>query len=119
MDSVAQEFEERLIDFGVGICKLLEQVPRDLVGIHVTKQLIRSASSPAANYAEARGAESRRDFVHKMQIGLKELRETSVWLRFTDRVCGKNVDASRLCRECDELIAIFVKSITTAKAAMN
>ena len=77
---------------------------------------MRSATSPAANYAEARGAESTRDFIHKMQICLRELRETYVWLRFVHRLCGSTVDTDRLTQECGELIAVFVKSINTAKA---
>jgi four helix bundle protein len=70
--------QDRLIEFGAAVCGALGDLPNDLVGSHVSRQLIRSATSPAANYAEARGAESRQDFIHKMQLRLKELRETSV-----------------------------------------
>jgi len=68
--------ENRLIDFGSAVCDAVRHLPNDHVGSHFSRQLVRSATSPAANYAEARGAESRRDFAHKMQICLKELRET-------------------------------------------
>ena len=118
MDPTADALEERLIDFGAAICEALRRLPKDLVGAHLSRQLVRSATSPAANYAEARGAESRRDFVHKMQICLKELRETSVWLRFAHRLCGRKIDTGRLAHEWSELIAIFVKSINTAKPSV-
>jgi four helix bundle protein len=110
-----QALEDRLIDFGAAICDMLRRAPKDLVGEHLAKQLIRSCTSPAANYAEARSAESRRDFAHKMQICLKELRETAVWLRFADRLC-RAVNTSHLTEECNQLISIFVSSIKTAKA---
>jgi four helix bundle protein len=79
-------------------------------------QVMRSATSVAANYAEARGAESRRDFVHKMQISRKELRETLVWLRFADRLAGRNVEVVRPKAECNELVSIFVQSVKTSKS---
>lgn len=116
MEFTADALEERLIEFGAAVCRELRRMPQNLVGTHLSRQLVRSATSPAANYAEARGAESRRDFVHKMQICLKELRETSVWLRFVHRLCGPKFDTARLAQECDELTAIFVKSVNTAKA---
>ncbi len=75
MEYTPNALEERLIDFGADICKAVRRLPKDYVGTHLNRQLVRSATSPAANYAEARGAESTRDFVHKMQICLKELRE--------------------------------------------
>jgi four helix bundle protein len=79
-------------------------------------QLLRSGTSPAANYAEARSAESRRDFVHRISICLKELRETHVWLELSRRLkLGKANDVEAALREADQLIAIFVASIKTAK----
>ena len=105
--------EDRLIDFGAAVCQLIRRLPTDLAGTHLSRQLIRSATSPAANYAEARGAESRRDFAHKLQICLKELRETHVWLRFVHRLFGSKIATRQLRQECNELIAIFVKSILT------
>jgi four helix bundle protein len=79
-----QDLEDRLIEFAVSVCTIARQLPRDELGSHVARQLIRSSTSPAANYAEAQGAESKRDFVHKMRICLKELRETLVWLTLVD-----------------------------------
>jgi four helix bundle protein len=94
----------------------MRELPKGLVTAHLARQVIRSATSPAANCAEARSAESRRDFVHKMQVCLKELHETSVWLRFVARLGGAEAVGTPE-GECDELIAIFVRSINTAKAS--
>jgi four helix bundle protein len=107
--------EDRLIEFGSAVCVALRRLRKDLVGSHLCRQLVRSATSPAANYAEARGAESRRDFVHKMQLCLKELRESLVWLRLLHRLGGMESTAAELAAECHELIAVFVRSINTAK----
>ena len=73
MEFTANALENRLIDLGVTISRALRDLPDDFAGAHLCRQLVRSATSPAANYAEAREAESRRDFVHKMQICLKQL----------------------------------------------
>jgi len=107
--------ESRLIDFGSAVCEAVRRLPDDFVGSHLGRQLVRSGTSPAANCAEARGAESRRDFVHKMQICLKELRETLVWLRFARRVGGREVDVTGLEHECNQLVSIFVQSVKTAR----
>ncbi len=115
MKLTGERLEERLIVFGADVCQSMSRLPRDLVGVHLGRQLIRSATSPAANYAEARGAESRRDFSHKLQICLKELRETYVWLRLVHRLHGSKIVTRALKQECNELIAIFVKSILTTK----
>ena len=110
-----EALEDRLIDFGAAVCQALRNLPHDQAGAHLCRQLIRSATSPAANYAEARGAESRRDFVHKTQICLKELRETFVWLRLVHRLFGSRIATEQLRKECNQLIAIFVKTIVTAR----
>ena len=107
--------ENRLIDFGSAVCDAVRHLSNDLVASHISRQLVRSATSPAANYAEARGAESRRDFVHKMQICLKELRETLVWLRFAGRLAGRNLNVRGLEAECNALVSIFVQSVKTAR----
>ncbi|HEY2825225.1 MAG TPA: four helix bundle protein [Gemmatimonadales bacterium] len=109
------QLQDRLIDVGANVGIILRQLPRDLVAGHVAKQLIRSATSPAANYAEARAAESRRDFVHKMQIALKELRETRVWLRLIERLGPTPSGLEPLIQECLELVSIFAKSVKTAR----
>lgn len=81
----ADELEERLIDFAVRIVKLWSGLPRTPAGKHIAGQIMRSGTSPAPNYGEARGAESHADFVHKLRIVLKELNETSIWLRVIKR----------------------------------
>jgi four helix bundle protein len=83
--SRANELEDRLIDFAVRIVKLSANLPRTPAGRHIAGQIMRSGTSPAPNYGEARGAESHNDFVHKLRIVLKELNETSIWLRIIDR----------------------------------
>jgi len=79
------DLEERLIGFTVRVTGVVEGLPTSRVGNHVAGQLVRCGSSPAPNYAEAQGAESRSDFIHKMRVCLKELRETRVWLLVAQR----------------------------------
>ena len=112
------DLEDRLIDFAVQICLLTEKFPPTALGRHVRLQLTRSATSPFANYGEAQGAESRQDFVHKLRVCLKELRETYAWLKFADRMalCPGRIEAAR--SECNELVSILVASIKTATAKM-
>ena len=110
------DLEERLIDFAVRIIRTAESLPQSKVGNHIAGQLIRSGTSPAPNYGEAQSAESRADFIHKMKISLKELRETRVWLLI---IISANLikEASKLESLGDEnnqLISIFVASIKTA-----
>jgi four helix bundle protein len=83
--SCADELESRLIDFAVRIIRLSARLPRTAAGKHIAGQILRSGTSPAPNYGEARGAESRADFVHKLRVVLKELNETSIWLRIIER----------------------------------
>ena len=114
----AQELEDRLIDFAVMVIGVVELLPSSKAGNHIGGQMIRSGTSPAPNYGEARSAESRRDFIHKMKISLKELRETIIWLKIISR--KQLVDdslVSRVIAECDELIAIFIASTRTADLA--
>ena len=106
--------QERLLSFATAVCRFTAQLGPDVVSNHVAGQLVRSGTSPAANYAEARAAESRRDFLHKMRICLKELRETGVWLNLLGRLDPQLVNHA-LATECNELTAIFVTSINTAR----
>ena len=76
----AFDLEERLIEFAVRIIQMAESLPKTKAGNHIAGQLIRSGTSPALNYGEAQAAESRSDFIHKMKVCLKELRESRVWL---------------------------------------
>ena len=110
------DLEDRLMDSAVSISRVVEQLPQSRIGAHVAGQLMRCSTAPVANYAEAMGAESRRDFIHKMKLGLKELRESLVWLCYSQRMQLINSDeVEPNVQECDELIAIFVTSIRTAK----
>ena len=77
----AYDLEDRLVDFATLAIDIVEALPSTRAGNHIAGQLIRCCTSPAANYGEAESAESRKDFIHKMRISLKELRETRVWLR--------------------------------------
>jgi four helix bundle protein len=111
------DLEQRLIDFAVRIIRTAESLPKTRVGNHIAGQLIRCGTSSAPNYGEAQSAESRADFIHKMKICLKELRETKVWLLMIRRAKLIN-PASKLqplIEENDELISIFVSSINTSK----
>jgi four helix bundle protein len=110
------DLEERLIDFAVRIIRIAESLPKTKVGNHIAGQLIRCGTSPAPNYGEAQSAESRSDFIHKMKICLKELRETKVWLIMIVRanLIKPKSKLEPLINENDELISIFVTSINTA-----
>lgn len=112
--------EERLIDFAVRCIKAAESLPKSRTGLHLADQLTRSGTSPALNYGEAQAAESRKDFIHKMKISLKELRETYVCLQIIVRAdMLSDEKLTSLTKEADELIAIFVTSIKTTKERMN
>ena len=113
------DLEERLIDFAVRIIRMSESLPRTKVANHISGQLIRCGTSPAPNYGEAQGAESKADFIHKMKVCLKELRETRVWLLMIVRAkLIKPVSKlNSLIQENNELISIFVTSVKTVKKA--
>ncbi|WP_346855271.1 four helix bundle protein [uncultured Draconibacterium sp.] len=111
------DLEERLILFSVDIIKLSNHIENSIAGLHLNKQIVRSATSPALNYGEAQSAESTRDFIHKMGICLKELRETFINIKILKYAkLSKNEELLDKCyTENNELISIFVKSIETAK----
>jgi four helix bundle protein len=113
----ANELEERLIDFAVRIVRLSANLPKTAAGKHIAGQIMRSGTSPAPNYGEARGAESQADFVHKLAIVLKELNETSIWLRVIGR-SGMLRDGliAQLVQENNELCKILTASLKTARA---
>jgi four helix bundle protein len=114
--SQANELEERLVNFAVRIVKLSASLPRTAAGRHIAGQILRSGTSPAPNYGEARGAESHADFVHKLRIVLKELNETSIWLRVIERSgLIKGQLLSDIIQETGELCRIFATSLRTAK----
>jgi four helix bundle protein len=112
------ELQNRLIDFAVLIIELTKQISKDVVGSSIINQIVRSGNSAALNYGEALGAESAKDFIHKMQIVLKELRESWVSLQIIKKAhlsCDQ-VNLEKTIEECNQLISIFVKSITTNKS---
>jgi len=112
------DLEERLIEFSLLIIQIVELLPNTKAGNHIGGQLIRSGTSPAFNYGEAQSAESINDFIHKMKICLKELRETKISLKIIKKKpLIKLLDIIEpVLKESDELIAIFVKSINTAES---
>ena len=110
----ALDIENRLINFSVRVMKMAETMPNSVAAKHLASQIIRSATSPALNYGEAQNAESIDDFLHKMKICLKELRETLVCLKIIDQrgwfAQGK---LSPLLKENNELLSIFTASTKT------
>jgi four helix bundle protein len=75
------DLEDRLVDFSIRIINVVETLPSTRAGNHIAGQLVRSGTAAAPNYGEAQSAELRRDFIHKMKVALKELRETQIWLK--------------------------------------
>jgi len=115
--SQADELEDRLVDFAVRIVKLSARLPKTAAGRHVAGQILRSGTSPAPNYGEARGAESTADFVHKARIVLKELNETSIWPRVLERSqILKTELLTDIINENSELCKIFTASLKTARS---
>lgn len=109
--------EERLIAFSVLIIEIVKKMPQTLAGKHLAGQLVRSGTSVSLNYGEAQGGESRKDFIHKMKIVLKELRETYVCLKIIlqSKLYSSENNINKAIKENNELISIFVKSIETAR----
>ncbi len=109
--------EERLINFAVAVIDISEQMKKSTASSHLSTQLIRSSTSAAQNYGEAQSGESRKDFVHKLKIVLKELRETMIGLKIVQRTNLYSLDEhlSLIISENNELIAIFVTSVETAR----
>lgn len=112
----ARQLEYRLVEFAVRIVAMSENMPKTYAGQYFSKQILRSGSAPALIYAEVRGAESDKDFKHKMSLVLKELRETHVNLQIVQR--SKIFPSHRLeelLNEANQLVAIFTKSVKTIK----
>ena len=111
------DLEERLINYVVAVIFIAQTMNRNYAGNHLSEQITRSSSSSALNYGEAKSAESRRDFIHKIKIVLKELRETHINLKIIYRT---NLNPNKekieeIIKENNELISIFVTSIQTAR----
>jgi len=115
------QLEERLIDFAAKIIAFIELLVKNQAGNHIANQIARSSISSALNYGEAQSAESRKDFVHKIKIVLKESRETHIALRIIkkSKLVRNFSEVDLLISECNELVSIFVKSVETAEKNMN
>lgn len=111
------ELEERLINFSVLIIELVNEMPNSKAGNHLSGQIVRSGTSVSLNYGEAQSGESRRDFIHKIKVVLKELRETFICLKIIHRTKlykSEHIIQTAM-KENNELISIFVKSVETAQ----
>jgi four helix bundle protein len=110
------QVNERLLDYGARIIKLVEALPKSLAARRIADQLLRSAIAVGAHYEEAQAGESREDFVHKLQIALKELRESNYWLRLL--VKAGTLPPKRLesiLDESNQLKAMLSKAVATTK----
>jgi len=112
----AQQLENRLVRLGAAVCRIAGDLPAASPGGPISRQLVRACTSPAANYAEARECESSKDFIHKLKLCLKELRETRVWLELAAELrLMPQARARTAIAEVDELISIFVVSVSTSR----
>ena len=110
------DLEERLLEFSVRIIRLVDALPNTRASNHLAGQLLRSGTSPYGNHGEVEAAESRKDFIHKLKICLKELKETRRWLRLVAKsALLSSPKMSAILTEAEELIKIFFSSIRTAE----
>ena len=111
------DLEDRLIAFAIRAVRLAEQLPKTAIGNQLKDQLTRASSSAPLNYGEAQSAESRKDFIHKSKVVLKELRESNVALKMINglNLAKDPIELAALLKEANELIAIFVTSVETAR----
>lgn len=113
--------EERLLEFAARIIRVSESLKRSRAGNHIADQLLRSGTSPFGHHGEAEGAESRDDFIHKLKVCYKELRESRRWLRLIQKaeLVARPSLLESLLIEADELVRIFASSIRTAQRNRN
>jgi four helix bundle protein len=110
------ELSERVLDYGLRTIKVVESLPKTLVGRRIGDQLLRSATSVGANFEEAQAAESRDDFVHKLQVALKELRESNYWLRLLSKAGAlPEQRLAPLLDESNQLVAMLSKAVAKVK----
>lgn len=116
-----EKLQERLIRFTVPINEVCRNLNGSFIAKHISDQMIRSSTSSALNYAEALGAESRKDFIHKIKVVLKELRETEVALRIVQSkdLCKSKEKVMACIQENNELISIFWKTMVTAQKNLD
>jgi four helix bundle protein len=118
--TMANQLEKRLIRFAASIVSLTSKLPRTIQGRHVCAQILRSGTAVAANYGEARGAESRADFIHKLKVVHKELNETTIWLEVIAESRLLTVaDITGIVAENRELCRIIAASIRTVRAGQQ
>ena len=115
------DLEERLLNYAVGIIHLTRKLYADYAERHIGNQLLRSGSAPLSHHGEAQAAESPADFIHKMRLALKELRESERWIKLIDRagLVSKDSNFPHILNETDQLIRIFVTGIATAEKRRN
>jgi four helix bundle protein len=114
---IGDDIANRLLEFANAALQIVGTLPRNPTGKHIAGQLIRSCSSGGANYEEARSAESRTDFAHKVLVAAKEVRESCFWLRLVRRgQLSRYPDFDRVLAEGNELIAILTASARTARS---
>lgn len=117
MQTESEKLSERLLEFAASIIRLTLKFDKSQIARHIALQLVRSSTSSGANYQEACAAESKADFIHKMQLVLKELRESLYWLRLSEKSFpSMSNQLPREIREARELTKIFAKSVITAKS---
>jgi len=111
------DLEDRLLDYGAGLINFTRKLTGDYAERHIGNQLLRSGTAPVSHHGEAQAAESPADFIHKMRLALKELRESDRWLKLIARakLIPTKSDFPHLLDETDQLIRIFVSSIATAE----
>lgn len=117
-EAAVYDLEDRLLNYAAEIVRLCERLPGSRAANHVASQLLRSGTAALPNHGEAQAAESRDDFIHKLSICLKELRESRRWLRLLQRVplVKEPAEVEPLIADTESLIKIFAKSIRTAKS---
>ena len=117
-EKLKYDLEERLLGYAARIIRLTDALPRTRAGRHVADQLLRSGTSPLSNHGEAQAAESADDFIHKLSIGLKELKESRRWLRLIAKaqLLEESSRVAPLLAETEELTRIFAASIRTARS---
>jgi four helix bundle protein len=116
MEKERYDLEERLLEYATAVIRLVERLPASRAGNHIAGQPLRSGTSALPNHGEAQAAESRRDFIHKMKICHKELKESARWLCLIQRVpLLTEGEVGSLLAETDELTRIFASSIRTAE----
>lgn len=116
-ETAVYDLEDRLLDYGAAIIHLTRKLNGEYAERHVGNQLLRSGTAPLSHHGEAQGAESNADFIHKMRIALKELRESERWLKLIKKanLLPDSVNLPSLLNETDQLIRIFITSIRTAE----